>query len=327
MRLTNVSVPWGATLSNAEHQLIFYFLVVAALAFVAGFIRTYITRNEVGSRYRTAVSARLGMLGVALLAYILIIVAFLLGYDSTAGGWVPNDGAINIFSTRYIEWTVSVPLLTIELLAVCATLGVQARRNTAIAVTATGAMIFCGFLGAIVIDNGTNTGAFILWAVISCVFWVIANVVLIRAVRQSLPTLTPESHTMLKSAAIVLLAGWVVYPIVYFLPLFGASGGLTTTILITLTVADVIVKLGFSTQTHRVAKLRTAEDVRAGDDVHPESIWISSVKQSDAGLPREVYLAEGAAVHDRRTKPPTSAAVASPEAPLPPDSTPLDGGY
>jgi hypothetical protein len=49
--------------------------------------------------------------------------------------------------------------------------------------------------------------------------------------------------------------------------------------------------------------------VRAGDDVHPEAIWISSVKQSDAGLPREVYLADEALVHRRRTKPPLSEAV------------------
>nr|WP_172582514.1 hypothetical protein [Subtercola boreus] len=44
----------------------------------------------------------------------------------------------------------------------------------------------------------------------------------------------------------------------------------------TFTVADVVVKLGFSTQIHRVAKPWTAEDVRAGYNDHPESIWISS---------------------------------------------------
>jgi bacteriorhodopsin len=225
--------------------------------------------------------------------------------------WVPNENAINVFSARYIEWTVSVPLLTIELLAVCAAAGVRARRSRAIAVTATALMIFCGFLGAIVIDNGTNTTAFVLWAVINAMFWVVANVVLIRAVRQSLPTLTAESHHLLKRAAIILLSGWVIYPIVYFIPLLGGSNTITTVIMVALTVADVIIKLGFATLTHRVAKLRTAEDVRAGDDVHPESIWISSVKQSDAGLPREVYFADGATVHDRRVKPPTAAAVAS----------------
>ncbi|MEF2978026.1 bacteriorhodopsin [Subtercola sp. YIM 133946] len=314
MRIASISPPWTATLTTGEHQLVSYVLIVAALAFFAGLLRAHASRGEVGSRYRSAVTARLGMLGVALAAYLLIVVTFLFGYQQTAAGWVPNDSTVNLFAARYMEWTVSVPLLTVELLAVCAISGVQARRARAIAVTSSALMIFFGFLGSIVIDNGTNTGAFILWAVISCVFWVIANVVLIRAVRQSLPTLTPESHRLLKRAAIILLSGWVVYPIIYALPLFGAGGGLTTTILVAYTVSDVVVKLGFSTQTHRVAKLRTAEDVRAGDDVHPESIWISSVKQSDAGLPREVYLASGASVHERRPKPPTGSAVAA-EAP------------
>lgn len=245
MRIHTVDVPWGATLTTGEHQLILYLLIVAALAFFAGFIRTWTTQGEVGSRYRSAVTARLGMLGVAFLAYLLITVTFVTGYDQTVAGWVPNQNAINVFSARYIEWTVSVPLLTIELLAVCAVAGVQARRSRAIAVTATAAMIFCGFLGAIVIDNGTNTTAFVLWAVISAVFWVVANVVLIRAVRQSLPTLTAESHHLLKRAAIILLSGWVIYPIIYFIPLLGGSNTITTVILVALTVADVIIKLGF----------------------------------------------------------------------------------
>ncbi|MEB0303469.1 hypothetical protein, partial [Mucilaginibacter sp. 5C4] len=78
---------------------------------------------------------------------------------------------------------------------------------------------------------------------------------------------------------------------------------------IMLTVADIVAKIWFGGVLHRVAKLRTAEDVRAGRDVHPEAIWISSVKQSDAGKPREVYLAAGAAVHVRRPQPPTSTAA------------------
>ncbi|MCU1481464.1 MAG: Bacteriorhodopsin [Subtercola sp.] len=66
MRINSISVPWAATLNQAEHQLAFYFLIVAALAFLAGVIRTWVTQSEVGSRYRTAVTARLGMLAVAL---------------------------------------------------------------------------------------------------------------------------------------------------------------------------------------------------------------------------------------------------------------------
>jgi hypothetical protein len=78
------------------------------------------------------------------------------------------------------------------------------------------------------------------------------------------------------------------------------------------TVSDVVVKILFGNLILRVAKLRTAEDVRAGEDVHPESIWISSVKQSDAGRPREVYLEPASVMHQRRNPAPHLAAVATP---------------
>ena len=87
-------------------------------------------------------------------------------------------------------------------------------------------------------------------------------------------------------------------------------GSGTTTIQIALCLADVVVKVGFAKLIHRVAMLRTAEDVRAGNDVHPEAIWISSVKQSDAGRPREVFLAEATTINPTRTMPPGASAVA-----------------
>ncbi|MDO9397546.1 MAG: bacteriorhodopsin, partial [Herbiconiux sp.] len=252
-----------------------------------------------------------GMLAVALLSSSLILVAFLASYRETAGGWAPTSGAVDVFGARYAGWTVSVPLLTVELLAVCAVAGRGARRARATAVLCSGAMILCGFLGGVVIQGGRGPLALVLGAVVGTGFLVATVVVLRGAVRQSAAELTPESQALLRQAAVALLVGWCVYPIVYLLPLLGGGGALTTGILLALTVTDVTVKLVFSARIHRVAQLRTAEDVRAGVDVHPESIWISSVKQSDAGLPREVYLANGAAVHARRPKPPIGSATPS----------------
>ena len=117
---------------------------------------------------------------------------------------------------------------------------------------------------------------------------------------------------MLRSATILLLVSWLVYPLVYVLPLIGSGGTVVVVLQVALTLADLVSKIWFGGVLHRVAKLRTAEDVRAGDDVHPEAIWISSVKQSDAGKPPDVYLAAGAAVHLRRPQSPTSTAAADP---------------
>lgn len=312
MLITAVSAPWTETLTQPQYMLVLYFLVITGLALFAGVIRTLTTQGEVGSRYRSAVVARLCVSAVAVVSYILLIVAFDRGYDSGAGGYTPNAEAINTFALRYMDWSVTVPVLTVELLAVCTLSGAMARRTRMYAMAGAFGMIFTGFLGSIVIGGGEDTFQLLLWGGISGIFWVFTNVVLIRAVRQSLSSLTPEAAMLLRNATILLLSGWVIYPAVYVLNLLGTGGGWTTTMQIVLCCADMVVKLGFGGLVHRIAKLRTAEDVRAGADVHPESIWISSVKQSDAGIPREVYLADGADVHTRRAKPPMSAAVAAP---------------
>jgi len=49
--------------------------------------------------------------------------------------------------------------------------------------------------------------------------------------------------------------------------------------------ADVLAKVGFGVLVHKVAKLRTAEDVVAGRETHPEPVWVSDVHRSDAVLP------------------------------------------
>jgi bacteriorhodopsin len=316
-----VSAPWTATLTPSEYLLTTYFLVVATLALFAGFLRAWTTQHEVGSRYRPAIVARLAVTGVATAAYLLLLISFFFGYDKTAAGYVPNSGSVMLFAVRYMDWSVTVPLLAVELVAVCAVSGIVARRTTYLAGAAAFAMIFTGFLGATILapaaDGTENVGVLLLWGGISAVFWILTNVLLIGCVRRSLSTLTPESARLLSTATIVLLSGWVVYPLIYLLQVFGSGGGWTTAIQIALCTADVAVKIGFGTLIHRVAKLRTAEDVRAGDDVHPESIWISSVKQSDAGIPREVHLAAGAEIHERRPKPPMGSAVAADRDPTP----------
>ena len=307
--------PWTETLSQQQYLITVYFLGIAALAMLAGFLRTWITLGEVGPRYRTAAIARVGILGIAFISYLYMLAQMSLGYDVAASDgsavYVPNSDAINVMLGRYVEWSISVPLLTVELLAVCTLIGEIARRTRIVAVVTAAAMIFAGFLGAIVFNDGVDAAPIVLWGLVSCVFWILTNVVLIGAVRRSIRDLTPEASHLLRRATIFLLVGWAVYPVAYAIPIFFDGGAWATTMQVILTLADVIVKLGFAGLIHRVAKLRTAEDVRAGVDIHHESIWISSEKQSDAGQSSEVFLAEGAAVHGRRSQAATSAAVAA----------------
>ena len=309
--------PWEATLTAGQYMLIWYALAVAGLALFAGFLRAAFTVRETSPRYRTASLARLGITAVASLSYVLLIVGLLGGYRRTEAGWVPNADAVMAFAPRYAEWSITVPLLAIELLAVCTLLGTTARRARAFAIAGAFLMIFCGYIGAFVIDEGTSTIGLASWGALSCAFWIATTVVLIRAVKSSLPFLTLEAAALLRRAAILLLAGWIVFPVLYVLPFFGMNGTLATVMQVGFTLTDVTIKLGFASLVHRIAKLRTAEDVRAGIEIHSESIWISSVKKSDAGIPPEVYLESGSAVHEARRRPVSSYAVGTPAEPTP----------
>jgi bacteriorhodopsin len=304
--------PWSYDLSPAQYLLTLYFLVVAALAFFAGFIRSFVTRNEVGSRFRSVVVARLGITALTTVTYAILVLAFLGSYRLQGNMYLANSNAVMTMAPRFMEWSVCVPLLTLELLAVTTLTGEIARRAQYRAVGGSFLMIFSGFLGLFVFGPHSPLVVTLVFGLASVGLWMAVNVVLIRAVRQSLGSLTPESAALLSRATRVLLTGWVVYPIVYLVEVLFQGSGWVTAVQVALCAADVTVKLGFGTMIHRVAKLRTAEDVRAGDDIHPEAIWISSIKQSDAGMAREVFLAAGSEIHPQRARPPITTAVAAP---------------
>ena len=300
-----------ATLSPLQYFLTLYFVVAAGLALLAGFIRACTTGGEVGSRYRTATIARLCVASVACASYVAMLIALHTTYHATAGGFDPDGSAVLVSALRYMDWSITVPLLTAQLLSVCASVGTAARRTRTIAIGSAFLMIFTGFFGMFVFGGPFSIVIMLLWGAISGLFWVITTVVLIRAVRHSLLRLTSESAVLLRRATILLLSGWIVYPVVYLIQAFTGGGGWATAVQITLCVTDVVIKIGFGGLVHRLAKLRTAEDMRVGDDAHPESIWTSSVKQSDTGLARAVYLATDAENHVRRTRPPSATAVAA----------------
>ena len=281
-----LSTPWSAPLSMGEHRLILFCLAFAGLALFAGFIRTWLTRDEVGPRYRTSTVARMGIMGVSALTYLGLIVAFFAGYAYDGGQWIPNEFAVDTFSGRYVGWAVTVPLLCVELIAVCTVSGVNVIRTRFVAVGSTLGMIFAGFLGAVVVNDGGDASSYVILGLVSCAFWMVANVVLVRAVRKTLVGLTPAATQLLIRGTVVLLVGWVIYPFTYVIPLFVSGGEWTTTIHVILCAADVLVKLTFAGLIHRVAKHRTAEDVRNGIDVHPESIWMSSERLSEARPPQ-----------------------------------------
>lgn len=290
------------TYSNTAYTLLLYAFVVAAFALFAAGLYGAKTSGEVSKAYRASAIASTCVCWVATAAYVVLIVVWLTKFSPTDDGlgYAPQPGAV-VTELRYMDWTVTVPLLTVELLAVAALSRSQTLRARAVAIGAAAAMIITGFLGVIFGQDalrGVN-GAMWIWGFISTVFFVVLYAVAVRAYRGSAGVMSTEAFASYRVALALLFAVFLVYPLAYLVPWWAGADnpGWAVGEQVAFTVADIVAKAGFGLLIHRTAKLRTAHDAdsatsvpqqiaAATPDTLPAQVWISGELLSVPPQPR-----------------------------------------
>jgi bacteriorhodopsin len=275
------------TYTSFQWELVFFGLLAAGFALFAAMIYSLVTRSEVSKKYRPAVITSGLICGVATLAYLVLVLSWKAGFTMQGESFVPSSGFRFSDGLRYADWTVTVPLLTVELLAVCSLIGSTARNLRASTIAAAFAMIVTGFIGnALNEGSEPNTAALLIWGAVSTVFYLYLYGALYGAVRNSLPTMGTAAGVSLRNATILLFSVWGTYPIVYLIFAFtkhSVTWAITAELLFC--AADVVAKAGFGALIHKVAKLRTAEDAARGEetlpDIYPEEVFISHEKISE----------------------------------------------
>ena len=260
--------PWDVTLSPAEHLIILCFLAVTGTIFMSGAVRAGLTATAtaVGFPYRTVLVTRLGILISAASSYLLMIVAFASGFIEVAGRWAPNSATVMLMASRYVGWSVAVPLLIVGVLAV--TNNTHPGHRTAVrgAVACAFVMVLTAFAGTVVIGADDNTVAFIIFGVISSGFGIGAAVVVVRAIRRSAHTFSALTSAYLDTVALFIAFAGIVYLLAYLAPLIGTSGRATMLLHVILCAADVALFFGLSGFIQKIAFLRTIDDERVIED-------------------------------------------------------------
>lgn len=277
-----VVAPWATPLTDLQRSIVAYVLVVAGLALLAMLVRTWTVRGEVSGRYRPAIAASLSVLTVAFLSYVVLVIEFDVGYTRVGSSWIPNDQAVWVWSARYMDWTVTVPLLVVELVAVSSLAARALTRTRALGVAAAVAMIAAGYIGGVAVDGGRDRTALLVWGLISAVFFAVLYAIVLITVLRSLPALPSVARPTYRNAMILLMATWFVYPVVFGLQGATSGGAWVATSQVLLCAADVVAKVGFGLLIQQVAKLRTAFDVQTGLATHPETLWVNGERHSDA---------------------------------------------
>jgi bacteriorhodopsin len=186
-------------------------------------------------------------------------------------------------SLRYPDWTITVPLLMVEFLAVAGITGKAQQRLRGPMMGCAAAMIVTGFVGqALNEDASSNVTAFVIWGAVSTVFFIALYPMFASALRASKSAMGEESYRNLRGAAALLLITWLVYPACYVV--FGFTRTSPTwaiVVQVAFCAADVTAKAGFGTWIHKVAKLRTAEDASSGEravsDNFPQEVYVDQI--------------------------------------------------
>ncbi|MGZ8179057.1 bacteriorhodopsin [Williamsia sp. SKLECPSW1] len=263
-----------STYTNAQYLLVLYGFVVAAFALFAAAIYGAKTTSEVSKAYRPAALASTLVCSVASLAYLALILEWVLKFHAAPDGqsFSPSAGTV-ITELRYMDWSVTVPLLTVEIIAVAAIGRAAALKMRTIAVTSAVLMIVTGYLGVVFGENAARgtTAAFWIWGVISTVFFVVLYGVALQAYRTTAAQVGKgEILITYRNALILLFSVFGAYPLAYMIPLWAGANdsGWATTEQLVFTAADIAAKVGFGLLIHKMAKLRTAADALAvGGDI------------------------------------------------------------
>lgn len=270
--------PWTVPLTQAEHDLILFGMVATALALLATLVRVRFSSEESHGTFRIASLTARAVVALALLTYFAMIAAFLLGYTADGAVYRPNDGARLAWALRYMDWVVTVPLLVLELVAISALAPSVATRTRRIGMVSAAAMIICGFLGAFVIAGGTDRTAYALLGVAGAVFFAVLYALFFQAMRTSLPRLPELARASYRSAVVLLLLVWMVYPIVYGL-VGSITGGVVVVIAqLLLCAADMIAKIGFGNLVHQTSVLRSRNE----DSLDPSTVKRPRTARSDS---------------------------------------------
>lgn len=249
------------TLTVAQYTIVYNAFSFTLAAMAAATLFLWISRSQVSSAYKTALTISGLVTAIAAYHYFRIFnsweAAYTLRNDTlTVTGYAFND------AYRYVDWLLTVPLLLIELILVMKlpqdeTVSRSFRLGFAAAL-----MIALGYPGEIAADNATRA----LWGTLSTIPFIYIVWALFKGLGDSISRQPENVRGLIKSARLLTFASWGFYPLVYMLPFTGLGGGAVTTgVQIGYTLADIVSKIGLGILVYNIAVRKSAAETGHAD--------------------------------------------------------------
>jgi bacteriorhodopsin len=269
LELQSLSIGQYGFIGNAFS---FGFAVMAATT-----LFLWLMRSSVAPTYRMAITISGLVTAIAAYHYLQIM----LSWDSAASvatGEVVVSGEGFNRAYRYVDWLLTVPLLLIELILVMKLSKAETLSRSVKLGGAAALMIILGYPGEVSENVGTRA-----------IFWILSMIPFLYIVRElaiglkeSIAKQPDNVKGLISKAAILVVASWAFYPIVYLLPLLGVTDGAALVVVETgYTIADIVAKAVFGLLIFVIAVRKSKAEAETEAGVETETD-VKAVKAAPA---------------------------------------------
>lgn len=246
-------------LSLGQYSLVYnaFSFVIAAMAATTVFL--FLSRSQIASHYKTAVTVSGIVTMIAMYHYFRIFNSWDEAY-SVLNGVVSVTGRQFNDAYRYVDWLLTVPLLVTELILVMRLSGNEGTKKASRLAVLAVLMVCLGYPGEISHTASTRW----LWWCLSMIPFLIIQYELFVGLKDSIAQQAPEVRGMVSSARYITVVTWLFYPIVYILPMIGLSGaGAVVGVQVGYSIADVLAKAAFGLFIYNIALKKTHSEAAA----------------------------------------------------------------
>ncbi|MDT0528475.1 bacteriorhodopsin [Micromonospora sp. DSM 115977] len=223
-----------------QYTLVSHVLTLGFGVMAAGLVYFLATRGSAAPRYQLASVLSAVVMVSAFFELWVLSERWRQAFTWNGTAYVQSDV---LFSNgyRYMNWSIDVPVLLIQLLIVLGITGRAFHRNWAMFVVGGLGMIYTGYAGQF--HEVDRSAPYWVWGLVSTAFFVFLLLLVARVIFGSLARLPESARGPARAVWWLVLVSWLLYPGAYLMPAMWDSADGVVARQITYTVADITSKV------------------------------------------------------------------------------------
>jgi bacteriorhodopsin len=220
-------------------------------------------QKNLAPKYRISMMVSALVVFIAGYHYFRISQSWTGAYQLANGMYEPTGDLFND-AYRYVDWLLTVPLLTVELVLVMDLPEGESGPLAAKLGIGAALMIALGYPGE-ASANAELFGTRGLWGFLSTLPFIYVLYKLFAGLGDVLERQSAKVTTLLKNARLLLLLTWGWYPLVYMVPMFttgfpSEAPGTMVALQVGYTIADIAAKAGYGVLIYNIAAQKSIEE-------------------------------------------------------------------